>query len=144
MVQARYAISAYKAARRTVPPLQAVVLLYDGAMGRIAKAADAARRRDYETQFNEARSAAEIFNGLDLCLDMAKGGGVALSLRDMYRSVCHALMKSVGRTSGAECCDRLVAAIRLTRDAWAEIAGSPRVQPLPDGTDKAAANRTAH
>ena len=118
-----YSISAYQAAKRTAPPLTAVVMLYDEILKRIALAAAAARAKDYETQFNEAMYAAKIINGLDACLDMDRGGTVAMSLREMYKAVVHALLGTVGRKSGAQACDRLGEAVRLTRDAWAEIAG---------------------
>jgi len=125
MNQLAYSISAYQAAKRTAPPLKAVVLLYDEVLKRIALAAAAARSKDFEAQFNEVMHAAKILNGLDNCLDMERGGRVAVSLRDMYKATVHALLGSVGRKSGAEACERLVAAVKLTRDAWAEIAGLP-------------------
>jgi flagellar secretion chaperone FliS len=140
MVQPRQAASAYRAALRTVPPLQAVVMLYDSAMIRTAVAADAARRGDYETQFKEILRAAEVLNGLNMCLDTQRGGKVAKTLREMYEVVCRAMMNSVGRKTGAECCDRIVAAIRLTRDAWAEIAG---VAPSRDAGPAALAPKIA-
>ena len=31
--------------------------------------------------------------------------------------------KAIGRKTGAQACDRLCEAVRLTRDAWAEVAG---------------------
>ena len=117
-----YSISAYQAAKRTAPPLKAVVLLYDEILKRISLAA-AARRKDFETQFNEVMYAAKIINGLDGCLDMERGGKVAVSLREMYKAVVTALLGSVGRKTGAQACDRLCEAVRLTRDAWAEVAG---------------------
>lgn len=118
----RHGISAYQSSLRTVPPLQAIVMLYDGAISRTAVAAEAARRGDYETQFNEIMRAAEILNGLNMCLDMGAGGRIARSLREMYQAVCKAMLSGVGRKNGAECCERIIEALRLTRDAWAEIA----------------------
>ena len=123
MTHIAYSISAYQAAKRTAPPLTAVVMLYDEILKRIALAGAAARAKDYETQFNEAMYAAKIINGLDACLDMERGGTVAMSLREMYKAVVHALLGAVGRKNAALACDRLGEAVRLTRDAWAEIAG---------------------
>lgn len=125
MNQLKYSISAYQAARRTVPPLTAVVLLYDEVLKRIARAAAAARRNDFNGQLHEVMAATKILNGLNNCLDMDVGGTVAVSLREMYQAVIHALFGTVGRPAGAEACDRLSDAVRLTRDAWAEIAGQP-------------------
>jgi len=125
MVQSRYAARAYQAALRTVPPLQAVVMLYDKAAIRTAVAAEAARRGDYEAQFNELLRAAEILNGLNMCLDTKRGGKVAAALREMYETLCRAMMSAVGRKTGADCCERILAALRQARDAWASIAGMP-------------------
>ena len=123
MNQSRYAISAYQAAQRTLPPLKVVVMLYDGILVRIAKAADSARSGDYQKQFEYVMSAARIIDGLNRHLDMERGGQVAINLRDTYESVARCLFRSVGKETAAEACDRLVVAVRELRDAWAEIAG---------------------
>jgi flagellar protein FliS len=124
MTRTSYALSAYQAARRTVPPLQAVVMLYDTVLLRVGKAAAAARARDWETQFKEVLRAAEIFNGLAMILDHEQGGAVARSLREMYETTCRALLSSVGRKSGAACLERIAAAVRPMRNAWAEVAAT--------------------
>jgi flagellar protein FliS len=131
MSQSRHAYAAYQAAIRTTPPLHRVVLLYDGILARIAAAARAARAKDYETQFNEVMRAAKIVNGLNRYLDMNQPGTVARSLREMYQAVAKALLSSVGRPNGAEALDRIGQGVRLTRDAWAEIAGLPPSAPEP-------------
>lgn len=128
MTTSSYAISAYQAAILTTPPLQRVVMLYDGVLRAIASARAAAERQDYETQFNDVMKAARIINGLNSCLDMEQGGQVAQNLRDMYQSLVTALLSSVGRPTGAEALRRLSQAVLLTRDAWAEIAGSSVVE----------------
>jgi flagellar protein FliS len=125
MNQSAYAISAYQAAIRTTPPLKAIVLLYDKALTCIACAAAAASRGDYQTQFDEVRKAVKIFNGLNNCLDMEQGGRVAASLREMYLAVVKALYSSVGYSTGEDALRRVASAVRVTRDAWAEISGVP-------------------
>ncbi len=123
MSQSKYAISAYQAAQRTLPPLKVVVMLYDGILVRITKAADSARKGDYQKQFEYVMSAARIIDGLNRHLDMERGGQVAQNLRETYEAVARCLFRSVGKESAAEACDRLVIAVRELRDAWAEIAG---------------------
>lgn len=123
MNQSRYAISAYQAAQRTLPPLKVVVMLYDGILVRISRAADSARKGDYQKQFEYVMSAARIIDGLNRHLDMERGGQVAVNLRETYEAVARCLFRSVGKESAAEACDRLVIAVRELRDAWAEIAG---------------------
>lgn len=136
MTTSSYAISAYQSAILTTPPLQRVVMLYDGILRAIASARTAAERRDYEAQFNDVMKAARIINGLNSCLDMEQGGQVAQNLRDMYQSLVTALLSSVGRPTGAEALRRLSDAVMLTRDAWVEIAG-PSVAEAPGQEDAA-------
>jgi len=123
MNQSRYAINAYQAAQRTLPPLKVVVMLYDGILVRISRAGDAARRGDYQKQFEYVMSAARIIDGLNRHLDMERGGQVAINLRETYEAVARCLFRSVGKETAAEACDRLIVAVRELRDAWAEIAG---------------------
>ncbi len=107
----------------------AVVKLYDTIMLHINRAGAAASTGDYQTQFTEVMNATRIIDGLNRCLDMDQGGRTAQSLRDMYEAVSRALLRSVGKTSGAEACQRLVGAVAETRDAWATIAGVPLLKP---------------
>jgi flagellar secretion chaperone FliS len=123
MTTTRYGISAYQSAQRTTPPLTAVVMLYDGILVRIMKAAESARQGDFQTQFESVMSAARIIDGLNRHLDMERGGEVATRLRDTYESVARALFRSVGSKKAPEVCDKLAVAVRELRDAWAEIAG---------------------
>jgi flagellar biosynthetic protein FliS len=123
MYQTARAIGAYRNAQMTIPPLQVVVMLYDGILARIARAADAHRAHDYERQFNEVMAAARIVDGLNRCLDLEAGGAVAAHLRSFYSTIAGELLRSTGREYGAPYLERLAVAVRVTRDAWAEIAG---------------------
>ncbi|WP_445682448.1 flagellar export chaperone FliS [Radicibacter daui] len=125
--------SAYKAAVQTTPPLFAVVMLYDKALYHMANAARAAEKRDFEGHFNEVSKAVTIFNGLNRNLEMERGGRVGTSLRDMYTSLANVLLGSIRRPNGAEIIQKLIEAVRITRDAWAEIANSPAAHMPPAG-----------
>ncbi len=103
----------------------AVVQLYDTILLHVGRAADAARHGDYQKQFDEVMNATRIVDGLNRHLDMDRGGQVALNLRDMYESVSRVLLRSIGKEQAGEACDRLITAIRSTRNAWAEICGMP-------------------
>lgn len=134
--------SAYKAAVQTTPPLFAVVMLYDKALYHMANAARAAEKRDFEVHFNEVSKAVTIFNGLNRNLDMERGGRVGSSLRDMYTSLGNVLLSSVRRQNGGEIIQKLIEAVRITRDAWAEIANSPAAHtPVSGGGEHAIAGR---
>jgi len=131
MKQPKSPLAAYNTALGTRPPLHVIVGLYDLAIIHIVRAADAAEQRDYERQFNEAMRAAQVLNGLSGCLDMKRGGNVAVSLREMYQTVIAALLRSVGKKQATIASLRLAEAVRLTRNAWAEIAHLPQsVKPL--------------
>lgn len=103
----------------------AVVQLYDTILLHVGRAAEAARKSDFQAQFDEVMNATRIVDGLNRCLDMEEGGKVAINLRDMYESVNRALLRSVGKPSAEEACEKLIAAVRDTRNAWAEICGLP-------------------
>jgi flagellar protein FliS len=105
----------------------AVVQLYDTILLHVSRASEAARKGDFQGQFDEVMNATRIVDGLNRCLDMAQGGQVALNLRDMYETVSRALLRSVGKPSAEEACDKLMAAVRDTRNAWAEISGLPQI-----------------
>ncbi len=127
------AVTAYQSAVMTTPPLQAVVLLFDGILVRVHNAEVAAMNRDYERQFNETSRAVDILRGLLAALDLTRGGDVARRLHDTYAANMLALMHAVGRPDGAECCHRIGDGLRQLRDAWAEIAGvAPSSGPRPD------------
>lgn len=113
--------------RATEPSPVAVVQLYDTILLHIGRAGDAARRGDFQKQFDEVMNATRIIDGLNRHLDMEAGGQVALNLRDMYQSVSKALLRSVGKVDAGEACDRLIEGLKSTRDAWAEISGMPKL-----------------
>ncbi|MDR3440803.1 flagellar export chaperone FliS [Telmatospirillum sp.] len=105
----------------------AVVQLYDTILLHVARAGDAARKGDFQAQFDEVMNATRIVDGLNRCLDMSKGGDVAIHLREMYEAVSRALLRSVGKPSAEEACAKLIAAVRDTRNAWAEICGMSQI-----------------
>lgn len=120
-----YSIAAYESAQLTTPPLQAVVMLYDGLIRRLRGTAQAAREGDLQRQIEELMHAIRIIDGLNRSLDMEKGGKVAVGLSDTYWSVSGVLLKSIGKPEAGEACDKLVEAMSVLRDSWAEIAGVP-------------------
>lgn len=109
--------------------LEAVVMLYDGVLVRIANAAKAASEGNAEAQAGEVTKAVQIVNGLNRCLDMEEGGTVAQSLREMYESVVKALIGTLGRGVQPEVYKKIAEAVWNTREAWAEIADVPPLDP---------------
>lgn len=120
-----HALSAYQNAIQTTPPLQAVVMLYDGILVRLRNATAAVERGDYGEQFNQIMKAIDIMRGLLAALDLKEGGTLAERLRDTYEANMVAMMRSVGTPQAVDCMQRISDGLRELRNAWAEIAGMP-------------------
>lgn len=121
----QHALSAYQNAIQTTPPLQAVVLLYDGILVRLRNASAAVERGDYGEQFNQVMRAIDIIRGLMAALNTNEGGPLAEKLRDTYEANMIAMMRSVGAPNAQECLRRIAEGVRELRNAWSEIAGMP-------------------
>lgn len=119
----RHAISAYQTAIQTTPPLQAVVLLYDGLLVRIRNACQAAESGDFGEQFNQVLKANDILRGLLAALDKNKGGALAERLADTYQANMVALMGTIGRPNAVDALRRIAEGLRELRNAWSGIAG---------------------
>ena len=134
MAKKPYGASAYQAAQlTTTPPLQALVLLYDAAIRHMRLFLVATENKDAPLQLEETKKAVRILEGLNQALDMEKGGTVAVRLRDTSGAVSVALYRCVGRPEAAEACEKLIRAVSTLRDAWAEIAGVPLLDPSRAG-----------
>lgn len=123
----QHALSAYQNAIQTTPPLQAVVLLYDGILVRLRNAAAAVERGDYGEQFNQVMRAIDIIRGLMSSLDMNEGGTLAVRLHETYEANMVAMMRSVGAPNAQDSLNRIADGIRELRNAWSEIAGMPQL-----------------
>lgn len=109
------------------PGPAAVVQLYDTILLHIARAATAARDGNFQVQFDEVMNATRIVDGLNRHLDMEQGGQIAINMREMYQAISRALLRSVGKDSAGEACDRLIDGLRGTRNAWADMCGMPHI-----------------
>lgn len=134
MIYERHAINAYQSAVMTTPPLQAVVLLYDGVLVRLRNAEAAVARGDHGGAHGEASRAVLILRGLLAALDFERGGAVAQGLAETYRVNIQALMNSVGREDAQSRLARIAGGLRLLRNAWADIAGMSAQDPASGGS----------
>ena len=71
------ASQAYRGAAVAVPPLKAMVMLYDGAITFLQKAVDAQAARRFEEGHDHLMRATAILRGLSHNLDFVRGGAVA-------------------------------------------------------------------
>ena len=134
MSLSKQAIAAYQTAVMTTPPLQAVVLLYDGILVRIHNAGRAAAAGDRVRQYQETARAVEILRGLVASLDYAAGGTLAKNLATTYHANIVALLSAIGRDDAQSQYRRVGEGLRTLRNAWAEIAGLPVHEPAPKPT----------
>lgn len=103
-------------------PLRLVLMLYDGALARIAEARGCIQRRDPSGKGRALGKAIEIVqDGLVASLDEAAGGELALRLRDLYKWIEQRLVAASVKNDTAA----LEEAARLLGDlrgAWQALA----------------------
>ena len=68
----------------TAPPERLVVMLYDGAIRFLKQAAAAERNGHHQLFLERLRRGEAIIDELNVTLDMAQGGEVAVRLRSIY------------------------------------------------------------
>jgi len=129
MIHSQRASAAYRTATMTVPPLHAVVMLYDAVLVRVRNAGAAAERGDWERQSEEIMRAVDLLRGLLAALDFDRGGDIAVRLHQTYQANILALRRSAGQAEALTMCMRIEDGLRQLRNAWAEIAGMPESQP---------------
>jgi flagellar secretion chaperone FliS len=127
-LSANQAASAYRAVAVTVPPLAAIVMLYDGAITFLQRSAQALEARRIEEAHNHLLRATAILRGLDHNLDFGREGDLAERLHRTYNAFILAALRSFGRPDARERYRRIIAGLAQMRDAWAGIAGIPPIR----------------
>lgn len=116
------AISAYATTNSMVPPVVAVVRLYEKAMVHLHLARDAARERKFDRHFNEMRRATAIFVGLDGVLDDNVGGDVAITLHAFYRSLIAQAGLAAARKDPVAATEAIIRQLSFMLTTWRTIA----------------------
>jgi flagellar protein FliS len=119
----RRAINAYGQASETLAPAQQIVLLYEGAIRRIKEARHAIEARRINDRYLAVRKATAIIEGLQGCLDDARGGEIARNLDRIYSHVIFRLQR-INLTEDPAICDEVIARLDQLRAAWAQLAGN--------------------
>ncbi len=108
----------------TAPPELLVVMLYDGALRFLARAAHALRgEAGPEAAAHPLNKANAIIDELLATLDHEKGGDVADRLEAIY-VFCRRLLAEARVERDADKVDQVSKLLRELRDAWAQIAGT--------------------
>ncbi|MBI1203228.1 MAG: flagellar protein FliS [Rhodopseudomonas sp.] len=115
------ATNAYRSAAVTVSPLGKVVMLYDGVIVSLRRAAAAVDRKCPEDAFNNLHDATTILRGLCHSLNFERGGQFAERMRDTYISLIMSALNSLGKPDAVARLNKLINAVTELRDAWAEL-----------------------
>lgn len=119
----QFATQAYRNAAVAVPPLQAMVMLFDGAILFLRKSLQASEQRRFEESHNHLLRATAILRGLSHNLDFTRGA-LPEQLYQTYHSLIMACHRSYGRPDAAARFERIIASLGELRDAWKEVAAS--------------------
>lgn len=107
----------------TAPPERLVVMLYDGALRFLARAAIAMRDQGPLPAAKEIRRTQAILEELLSTLDHEQGGEVAERLQAIY-VFCLRMLAEAHVQRDAEKLDQVAGLLRELRDAWAQVCGS--------------------
>jgi flagellar secretion chaperone FliS len=108
---------------RSRSPLELVVMLYDGALGFLGAAGEAAARGDVGTRARNISRALAIIGELQSTLNMQEGGAVAADLNRLYAYVNGRLLDvSVKRDITG--INESIKILTTLRSAWVELARS--------------------
>jgi flagellar protein FliS len=117
---------AYRNAAVAVPPLSAVVMLFDGAILSLKKTIEAAEAKRFEESHSHLMRATAILRGLSHHLNVEKGGALATRLFRTYNSLILASLRAFGRPDSAQLYRRLIVSVAELRDAWKYVATTRR------------------
>jgi len=101
-------------------PLQLVIMLYDGAMRFMDRAAAAIQAKDLEAQNHNLQRAQRIITELISCLDMKQGGEVAQNLLGLYSYVYSELIEA-NLEDDAVRIQNATRVLSELREGWAEL-----------------------
>jgi flagellar protein FliS len=109
-------------------PIKQIVMLYDGAIKFLNLTAANIEAQDIAAKAEHSTRALAIVGYLQSILDFEKGGQVAVSLDNLYRSVTVLILKASARPD-ADLMRRAATLLIPVRDAWMVNAGRPASAP---------------
>ncbi len=129
------AASAYKATSQTTlaSKTKQVIMLYDGILAAIQKAEQAIKDNNIQERYNNLTKACDIIYGLQLSLDMDKGGEIASLLYDYYAGLDMRLM-SVHQSNDAEMLRHCIKHVKMMREAWVDVDEEQQSTSQPDNS----------
>jgi len=107
-------------------PHQLIVMLFDGALERIAVAKGAMTRKEVALKGQKIGRAIAITDGLRASLDKKKGGDIAQNLDDLYDYMQQRLFEANSEDNPAYL-DEVIDLIREIKSAWVAIPIADRI-----------------
>jgi flagellar secretion chaperone FliS len=127
VLQASQASSVYRRVAVVVPPVVAVVRLFDGAIIYLRRAIEAIEAKRLEEGHNHVTRATAILRGLKYHLDFDKGGVLADHLSRTYTRLILSTLRAFGRPDVVASYKKIIVALTDLRDAWASVARTPNM-----------------
>lgn len=128
------ATRAYATADSAVPPLLAVVRLYEKTLSHLGRARIELQSRRFEPFFHEIDKALTIMAGLDSILDMKRDTDVALELHRFYVNMMRLSGVIAARRDPLPMIDRIIAMWSKMLDAWRTVAAERGGGHSPSGS----------
>jgi flagellar secretion chaperone FliS len=98
-------------------PLKQIVMLYDGAIKFLNLTAADIEAQDYTAKAEHSARALDIINYLQSILDFERGGNVAVTLDNLYRSI-QVLVLRASAELDADLMRKAAELLAPVRDAW--------------------------
>jgi flagellar secretion chaperone FliS len=121
-MQANQASGAYRRVAVVVPPLIAVVRLFDGAIIYMKRSIEAIEAKRLDEGHRHMTRATSILRGLKHHLDFDKGGVLADHLALTYTRLILSTLRAFGRPNVVESYKKIISALTDLRDAWMSVA----------------------
>jgi len=125
MVNAAYALNAYTQTKVTTTynPVELVVMLYDGAIDFLDKAATAINMREVPIKIKYIDKAIAIIEELLNALNLEVGGEIALNLQNLYLHMMRELVLANAKND-ANKIKHVINLLKELREAWVQIKGT--------------------
>ena len=115
-------------------PLGLVVMLYDGAIAALRRAAAAIEARDIQKKCTQLNRALAIIAQLEGTLNFERGGDVARTLKYLYVYSRGQVLKA-NLDNSAEILRSLIEKISTVREAWNEADRRSSTSPTPPASE---------
>ena len=98
-----------------------IVLLYEGAIKFLKKAALSIENKDYLSKGRDIVRAQEIIFELNMCLNMEVGGEISENLRLLYNFM-YKRLSDANRTCDTKIINEVINILKHLHNAWSQIA----------------------